>query len=218
MGTEKTNKHLSAEEKAAKKARKAEKALIKAAINESDETASSKSEKKDKKEKRKRASDEDENELDFFAAPKEPTKSSKKSKESKDEEKQDDSARTAAAAAPTDGLSFRKLHNISLFGILGATPEPILDWEKTPFPHHLVKPLVGAGFQTPSPIQATCWPIMLAGRDTVRCKTFPCLFALWFDKMLPASLSPSASFVYHVFPFPMLHLFIFKLTFENEMN
>jgi len=176
MGTEKTNKHLSAEEKAAKKARKAEKALIKAAINESDETASSsKSEKKDKKEKRKRASsDEDENELDFFAAPKEPTKSSKKSKESKDEEKQDDSARAAAAAAaaaPTDGLSFRKLHNISLFGILGATPEPILDWEKTPFPHHLVKPLVGAGFQTPSPIQATCWPIMLAGRDTVRAKS-----------------------------------------------
>mmetsp|Transcript_7769 Transcript_7769/g.10080 ORF Transcript_7769/g.10080 Transcript_7769/m.10080 type:complete len:559 (-) Transcript_7769:244-1920(-) len=177
MGTKtesKTNKHLSAEEKAAKKAKKAAKAALKEKLNETEQDSLSekKEAKKAKKEKRKRASDED---LDFFA-PKEVVV--KKSRD-EEEEKSDDIKKppsppprgVAAAVAEqemiTDGRSFRALHNITLFGILGATPEPILDWNKTPFPQFLVQPLVNAGFVTPSPIQATCWPIMLSGRDTI---------------------------------------------------
>mmetsp|Transcript_23211 Transcript_23211/g.46578 ORF Transcript_23211/g.46578 Transcript_23211/m.46578 type:complete len:423 (+) Transcript_23211:67-1335(+) len=52
--------------------------------------------------------------------------------------------------------------------VVGANcPEPFQTFESTPFSKSLLQTVSKAGFSSPSPIQAQCWPIALTGRDLI---------------------------------------------------
>jgi len=49
----------------------------------------------------------------------------------------------------------------------GTIPQPCTSFATSNFPPVLVQPMIQAGFQGPTPIQAHAWPVLQAGRDIV---------------------------------------------------
>ena len=70
-------------------------------------------------------------------------------------------------AAPPEAriLEYRKKHEISVTG--GGCPPPFLTFEEAQYPPDIMGEIHRAGFTHPTPIQAQCWPIAMAGRDIV---------------------------------------------------
>jgi len=46
-------------------------------------------------------------------------------------------------------------------------PNPFVSWDETFFPHYLMEELKKANFETPTPIQSQCFPIVLSGHDLI---------------------------------------------------
>jgi len=69
--------------------------------------------------------------------------------------------------------AFRKEHQLQIMGRDAADsgpytpPPPMLTFASTPFTQPIRKALDSAGFPSPTPTQAQCWPIALAGRDVI---------------------------------------------------
>lgn len=64
---------------------------------------------------------------------------------------------------------FRKLHQITIRGE-GASPStfpPMMDFSMTPFAGSLQRVLTGAGYTSPTSIQAQSWPIAMANRGEI---------------------------------------------------
>ena len=70
-------------------------------------------------------------------------------------------------AAPPEQrtLEYRKKHEITITG--GGCPDPFLTFEEAQYPPDIMGEIQRAGFKEPTPIQAQCWPIAMAGRDIV---------------------------------------------------
>ncbi|CAM9095253.1 unnamed protein product [Ectocarpus fasciculatus] len=68
---------------------------------------------------------------------------------------------------------FRKLNQLTIVGkpLTGdgsfVCPPPMSTFSATPFAPQIRRCLDAAGFPTPTPTQAQCWPIALAGRDVI---------------------------------------------------
>lgn len=68
---------------------------------------------------------------------------------------------------------FRKLNQLTIVGrpLTGdgnfVCPPPMATFSSTPFAPQIRRCLDAAGFPTPTPTQAQCWPIALAGRDVI---------------------------------------------------
>ena len=69
--------------------------------------------------------------------------------------------------------TFRKENQISILGRDAADsgtfvcPAPMLTFASTPFAPPIRRALDAAGFPNPTPTQAQCWPVALAGRDVI---------------------------------------------------
>ena len=46
-------------------------------------------------------------------------------------------------------------------------PRPVMTFEESGFPKHVLSKIKEAGFEKPSPIQSAAWPVCLQGRDMV---------------------------------------------------
>lgn len=62
---------------------------------------------------------------------------------------------------------FRKKHQIVLSGASAADYPPVKSFSSSPFSPELRNILVGQGYDTPTPIQAQSWPIILDGKDII---------------------------------------------------
>lgn len=62
--------------------------------------------------------------------------------------------------------SFRALNQITFPGN-GWGPNPIRTFEEAGFPQTIAHPIMNAGFDAPTPIQAQGWPIALSGHDMI---------------------------------------------------
>ena len=47
------------------------------------------------------------------------------------------------------------------------TPDPIVTFQRAPFPKKLIAALLKQGYASPTPIQAQAWPIAVTGRDVI---------------------------------------------------
>ena len=179
-----------AEEKAAKKARKAAKKAAKAeattfyadmALVDGERPSTPPLEKKSKKDKKPEKQGSVDN-LNALAKKEKRKRDKEGSSNSSSEGSSDSSGSSAKESAkrakkakveeegakgdtPMTPEEYRAHHNITIKG--ANPPAPCVDWTKTPFPDAMVAPLRAAGFASPSPIQALCWPLMAQGRDTI---------------------------------------------------
>lgn len=65
----------------------------------------------------------------------------------------------------TDVDSFLKINEITVRGL--DTPMPNIEFHDEMFPDYVMSSVRRQGFEKPTPIQATSWPIALSGRDLV---------------------------------------------------
>lgn len=88
--------------------------------------------------------------------------------------------RTRSMSDAEDGMlgamspeEFRMMHQLTIVGksLNGDSefvcPPPMATFSSTPFAPQIRRCLDAAGFPTPTPTQAQCWPISLAGRDVI---------------------------------------------------
>ncbi len=74
-------------------------------------------------------------------------------------------AASAAATPLTEAQAYMQQHHIKLEG--AANCQPVRRFADAPFSAPLRQQLRSAGYEEPTPIQAVCWPLMLAGHDMV---------------------------------------------------
>ena len=152
------------------KSEKKEKKVVE--FEESDDT------KKEKKKKRKRDEDEHESSPIAAAAPSVPSKRVAVSSEGNDDVPVRRRTRSMSDAEDTmlgamSPEEFRKSHQLSVTGkpLNGegtfVCPAPMATFSSTPFAPQIRRCLDAAGFPTPTPTQAQCWPIALGGRDVI---------------------------------------------------
>ncbi|KAG0612450.1 hypothetical protein M758_6G028900 [Ceratodon purpureus] len=70
-----------------------------------------------------------------------------------------------AKASPAEVEAYRKKHEVTVMG--EDVPAPFMSFEAAGFPPEVLKELLKAGFQAPSPIQAQSWPIVMQQKDVV---------------------------------------------------
>jgi len=75
-------------------------------------------------------------------------------------------AAAGEAAAPTEAEAYLREHSIALEGG-SAQCRPVRRFADAPFSQPLRQQLRAEGYSEPTPIQAVCWPLMLAGHDMV---------------------------------------------------
>jgi len=75
-------------------------------------------------------------------------------------------AASAAATPLTEAQAYLREHRIELEGG-GADCQPVRRFSDAPFSQPLRQQLRTQGYVEPTPIQAVCWPLMLAGHDVV---------------------------------------------------
>ncbi|EEH51856.1 uncharacterized protein MICPUCDRAFT_46013 [Micromonas pusilla CCMP1545] len=51
--------------------------------------------------------------------------------------------------------------------VAAGTPDPIVTFQRAPFPKKLIAALLKQGYASPTPIQAQAWPIAVTGRDVI---------------------------------------------------
>jgi len=73
----------------------------------------------------------------------------------------------AAAGGEAAAEEFRKKFQIASAREGQSLPPPVQSFDEAPFGKKIQKALKGAGFTSPSPIQAQGWPIAVAGQDLV---------------------------------------------------
>jgi ATP-dependent RNA helicase DBP3 len=114
---------------------------------DSAEHKKSKKEKKEKKEKKRKEREETEAEAETETAPK----------------KEEKKAKTSSTGVST--AAYYEKHAIVVEGDAKGEYPPFQAFSDAEFPSALKH--FYAGFANPSPIQAACWPAMMAGRDVV---------------------------------------------------
>mmetsp|Transcript_21877 Transcript_21877/g.45681 ORF Transcript_21877/g.45681 Transcript_21877/m.45681 type:complete len:585 (-) Transcript_21877:21-1775(-) len=98
-----------------------------------------------------------------------PAKKKKKEKKEKKSKKESPAPSSADPGAPsTDIAAWRTSNKIVVIPPSGsASPDPYQSFSSAPLPASLQSKFAEKGFTRPSPIQAQCWPVMLAGDDIV---------------------------------------------------
>lgn len=82
-------------------------------------------------------------------------------------------AASSAGGAQLSAEAFRKTHDITIRKLGDRAPggctqlEPVQSFGKAPFTPEILKAIRAAGFTSPSPIQAQCWPYLAAKHDLV---------------------------------------------------
>ena len=66
---------------------------------------------------------------------------------------------------PEEGDVQKVIDNKLPVEIKGSRVDPWDTFDKVKFPREILKPLLNAGFQTPSPVQAYSWPVLDKGLD-----------------------------------------------------
>jgi hypothetical protein len=127
-------------------------AALETALAEGDAAAR----KKAKKLKRSKAAAADDGDGGATAAPTSKSKKQKKSKSSP--------ADAGDRPSPDAIAAFRAEHAIK---VAAGTPDPIVTFQRAPFPKKLIAALLKQGYASPTPIQAQAWPIAVTGRDVI---------------------------------------------------
>ena len=121
--------------------------------------------KKAKKLKREKAAAADDGDGGATAAPTSKSKKQKKSKSSSAYADADASPADAGDRPSPDAIAaFRAEHAIK---VAAGTPDPIVTFQRAPFPKKLIAALLKQGYASPTPIQAQAWPIAVTGRDVI---------------------------------------------------
>ena len=138
-------------DKKAKKAAKAAKRALETVPEEEPPAKKSKQEKAEKKAKKEE---------------KKAKKEEKKAKKGQEDEEDEgvDGGTDEGSTATMTAAEYRAAVGITSNSVL---PEPIQNFEDSPFEPRLKATLTSAGYTTPSPIQAQAWPVAMGGHDVI---------------------------------------------------